>query len=345
MAQGQGSGAEAPERWGRVVALVAVIAAAGWVFRSSATASALLHLLPGFPLVVAIAAPAAPLTAGVAGVAAAAVALVRLGAEGGGGSRFLLLGLAFAATTTYAVLGALRQRRLERERAAAAAALAAERHERSRLERLALFGRLAAGVAHELANPLSAARANVAAAEDRLAAAAPQDGELPEILADLRASLTRMRRTVEDLRTFAREDASDPEVCDVAELLGDAARLGAGRAPEAELVLELPPGLPPVRVERSRALRALVWVLADAAGALGQPAACQLLVTARAEGAELVVALEGRSAPPGAAEDDEVLRGVALALAREDLVKLGGGLRREVVGGASRLVVHLPVER
>lgn len=349
MSEERGTGARGPERRG-LVALLAVAAALGVALGSPPT-SPFLHLLPCLPLVVAIALPDAPRAAGLAGASGAAVVLGRLALAGANRHHVVFVVLAFGATTTYGVLVAarhraqrLRQARLEAERAAADAALAAERRGRARFERLAILGRLAAGVAHELANPLSAARANVAAAEERLAAGAGrEDGELTEILTDVSASLARMRRTVEDLRAFSRDGASPPELCALEDLLTEATRLVVPRAPGAEIVLELPPDLPPLHVERRRVVQALLWVLAEAAGALGQPAACQLRVSARLERGEVVVVLEGRTVPAAPTTDDEVLRGVALALAREDLLNMGGGLRREVEGGATRLVVHVPV--
>jgi signal transduction histidine kinase len=86
-----------------------------------------------------------------------------------------------------------------------------------RSERLAALGHLAAGVGHEINNPLTSVITNLRFVSDRLggpgaggadppsgAGALPVDEELAEALGDAVEGARRIRRIVEDLRVFAR---------------------------------------------------------------------------------------------------------------------------------------------
>lgn len=318
---------------------------------TGASRSVYFPFLPMIPLVFTIAAPDAPVAAAVVGATVGLPALWCLLADGAPleTAGFWLLG--FGTTTAYACTSAVlfvrqraREARLAAERAAAEAALAARTRERARLDRLVLVGRLAAGVSHDLANPLSAARANLATAEERLAGHAAADPELREVLEDLGASLERMRRTVEDLRTFSRESGGAAEDCALADVVGEALRLLGARVSGADVALEIPAELK-VRAERRRLAQAILWLLLDAAGALSErppPAGARLRVAARRDGDQVRLSVEAAAPGAGAGADDG-LRGLALALAREDLAKDGGALESEVDPACGvRSVIRLP---
>jgi signal transduction histidine kinase len=333
------------------VAVAAAFAAITWA--TGGTESVYFPFLPMIPLVFGIAVPDAPAAAVTVGATAAAPAILRLAADGAPPRTIGFWVLAFATTTAYACASAIffvrqraREARLEAERARGEAALVTRSRERARLDRLVLVGRLAAGVSHDLANPLSAARANLSSVDELLAGRGAIDTELREVLDDLGAALERMRRTVEDLRTFSRESAGSREDCAVGEVLGEALRLLAVRLRAgADVVADVAPGLPAVRADRRRLVQAFLWVLVDAAGALREgapPAGARLCVTARCVDDRVSVAVDAAAVPPNGA--DEGLRSLAMALAREDLAKDGGALESEVApGGAVRLVIRLPV--
>src|SRR6185369_11393932 len=74
-------------------------------------------------------------------------------------------------------------------------------------DRMASVGTLAAGVAHELNNPLSYVIANLSWVVERLADGATGNGpEIAEALAEARGGADRMRDIIRDLRTFSRAD-------------------------------------------------------------------------------------------------------------------------------------------
>jgi signal transduction histidine kinase/CheY-like chemotaxis protein len=104
-------------------------------------------------------------------------------------------------------------------------ALAEQRLTRS--ERLAVLGRVSAGVAHELNSPLTTLQANLSVLEELLAARAP--AEVVEILADLRLSTKRIVGVVDDMRLWVRGGTQSTERAplDVAALVQEAVKLSA----------------------------------------------------------------------------------------------------------------------
>jgi two-component system, NtrC family, sensor kinase len=89
-------------------------------------------------------------------------------------------------------------------------------------DRLASLGTLAAGVAHEINNPLSYLTANLKFARESLAGTAPP--EVSEALSEAVEGAARVARIVRDMKTFSRaEDAVS--VVDVSAVLRSAANL------------------------------------------------------------------------------------------------------------------------
>ena len=86
--------------------------------------------------------------------------------------------------------------------------------------RLASVGTLAAGVAHEINNPLSYVLTNLELASKRLSS---QDGNGParldQLLRDARQGAERVAKIVRDLKTLSRPDAGTPHSVNLAEVL------------------------------------------------------------------------------------------------------------------------------
>ena len=79
-------------------------------------------------------------------------------------------------------------------------------------DRLASIGTLAAGVAHEINNPLAYVIANLGYLNDQLGEVTP---EVREVLAETRAGADRVRAIVRDLKTFSRSDDTVKKSIDV----------------------------------------------------------------------------------------------------------------------------------
>lgn len=98
------------------------------------------------------------------------------------------------------------------ERRAREEELAKARELRTRRDRLATTGTLAAGVGHEINNPLTFVSANLDIALEEVGAIAGGSpsgrlAELGEVLRDAREGAERIRKIVRGLRAFARDDA------------------------------------------------------------------------------------------------------------------------------------------
>lgn len=323
-------------------------AAVAW--GTGGTDSPYFAFLPMLPLVFTIAVPDMPLASLLAGACAGGAGLARVGAEGVRAPQAAFWVLAFSTTTLYAVMGSVfhrrqrvRERRLVEERARAEAVLAESERQRARAERLALVGRLAAGIAADVARPLSAIGASAGEIERRAAAACGTDPDLALVFGDVRAALERIRRTVEDLQSFAEADIEAGEDCDLATVLEEARLTLEERFRTAvELLSEPTPPLPPLRAVRARLVHALVWIMVDASGR----GVRRLRLTARRAGAEVLLELDDRGAGPSAATLDlpaATVReaGLALALAREELVRAGCHVDATAPGGELRTALRI----
>lgn len=218
-------------------------------------------------------------------------------------ARLALLALAVAAGS--AALAALQQQRERRRRAEELLRL-------DRLGRLNALGEMAAGLAHELNQPLAAALAQAQAARRRLAdieapAGDPERAAADEALAQAAAQTRRAADIVRRLRDSlepARADL-DPEATaevDLAALLDEALHLHAPELRAAGVAVDGPTGAAPrVRADRVALQQIVHNLLANAVTALqAVPAGARRLSLAlQAQGDELrvVVADSGPGIP------------------------------------------------
>ena len=145
---------------------------------------------------------------------------------------------------------------------------------RARQDKLAAMGRMSAGIAHELRNPLAAiAQANALLLEDKLP---PQQQQLAGIVAD---NVRRLKRIVDDVLAVApgmvaSSDSLDA-VAEVRQICGGWLQAGPAdsQALAARLSLDLPAGPLPVRFDADHLLRVLVNLLDNASRHASQDAA------------------------------------------------------------------------
>jgi signal transduction histidine kinase len=175
--------------------------------------------------------------------------------------------------------------------------LRAAREEVARSERLASVGRLAAGVAHEVGNPMTALLGFLSILRDRF----KQGKEPGDYLERLAREAERIDRILRDLLGLARPPARDLQPVDL--------RLAAERARgllEAQpswtgcaLELRVPTDLPRARGDDHSVVQVLLNLLVNAAKA----GASRVEVEARAESGVPIVEVidDGRGLPPEAA--------------------------------------------
>jgi signal transduction histidine kinase len=270
----------------------------------------------------------------------------------------LFAGTAAAALGTRAV--AVFEARLATERALREAAQQGAEAERQRAqsERLALVGRLAAGVAHEISNPLTYLSTNVQLLE--------READALQTVAhrDVHAAVTESMRAVDqitdilkDLRRFARsESVGQPSPTDVRATLEEALLLVAGRLRGIQLERELSPALPRVMVRRRRLVQVLVNLLLNAADALGAPEAKEGRIRVSTTYVDGVVVIRVEDSGPGLSPEAKAHlfepffttkpagkgTGLGLALSREYVQADKGTLSFEDGSPGARAVVKLP---
>ena len=178
--------------------------------------------------------------------------------------------------------------RLREERARTRAQideLRAAREEVARSERLASVGQLAAGVAHEVGNPVAALIGYAALMRERLA----QGKDVAEYAGRVEREAGRIDRILRDLLALARPPQVRLDPVD----LRRAVQLAVESAP-VEVQTVLPADLPPARGEEHYVVQVLVNLMTNAARA----AATRVEVAGRREGENVVLEVrdDGRGA-------------------------------------------------
>jgi signal transduction histidine kinase len=278
-------------------------------------------------------------------------------APGAAAGRTAVVGAALAALGLLATAYAEVQRARTREREENRRRLSRLEEERRRSERLAAAGALAAGLAHEVRNPLNA----IGLAAQRLARVAGAGEEGRVLAGRIRAEVGRLETTLKDLLDLGRPAGGERELHDLADLARDVVALLELEA--AERRVRLVARLEPVaaRVDREALRRALVNLVRNALEA--SPAGAQVevavgtLKSARTSGrlwARLAVRDSGSGIDPEFAErafDAFVTTkaggsGLGLALVRRVAEEHGGraSLRNHPEGGVEALL-ELPLEK
>jgi two-component system, LuxR family, sensor kinase FixL len=128
------------------------------------------------------------------------------------------------------------------------------------LQRLAVMGELAATIAHELSQPLTAISNNVDTAANYLNSADPRLDELAEIISDIRADGGRAREIIQRIRCFVLKRETRMEPLDLNSVVADTLDLLAGDARRRGIQVraELPPGIPLVIGDRTQLQQVLI---------------------------------------------------------------------------------------
>ncbi len=161
-------------------------------------------------------------------------------------------------------------------------------------DRLASVGTLAAGVAHEVNNPLTCVMANLDALLAELRDGAdlfPRRAAIEEMARDAREGAERVRRIVQDLKRLSRADEERRVALDVETVLETALRTSSNEIRHrARLVRQYQP-VPMVVADAARLTPVFVNLLVNAAQAIpeGHADANEIRVTTKTDGDGYVV--------------------------------------------------------
>ncbi|MGC9982805.1 MAG: HAMP domain-containing sensor histidine kinase [Polyangia bacterium] len=235
--------------------------------------------------------------------------------------------------------------------------LAAQREQLIRSEKLASVGQLAAGVAHEIGNPLAAILGYV----DILRADAAGTGVLPDAerrdaLDRVKTETQRINRIIRNLLEYSRPSHEEPSPIDPLNVVRSAQALLAPQARLREVRITATPDTgpwPTVMVSQGRMTQVLVNLLLNAADAMGGKG--DVAVTCESIGGRVRIAVSDEgpgierelrrkvfdpfftTKPPGQGT------GLGLSISRAIVETYGGTLELdpEAVGGAC-FVIDLP---
>jgi signal transduction histidine kinase len=330
--------------------------------RLSGNEDAELHRILGAPLVCALLFPedwdAVALAGLLALIAGAEIARPEhLAAWLGAAATGTVLSAFLARRMALQRMGALE---LLRSREEARAELADSEARRARAARLAVVGTLAAGVAHEVNNPLAFVRSNLVLLQRGAQGVEAVDrAEEAEMLAEALLGVERIRRIVADLQTFARGDEADTGRCELGAAVEEAVRLSSLRTRGvARVETEVADDLPPASASHHRVVQVLTNLLVNAADAIREGPAPDPVIRVEALRARAGLRLVVEDGGPGLPERVRAHlfepfvttkppgkgTGLGLALAREYVVQMGGSIAAaDRPGGGTRLVIELPV--
>ncbi|HEX4477996.1 MAG TPA: response regulator [Polyangiaceae bacterium] len=234
-------------------------------------------------------------------------------------------------------------------------------------DRMASVGTLAAGVAHEINNPLGAVLLNLHMASKELGTVAPSI-EDAAVLSDLRAELQdaleaaeRVGSIVRDLRIFSRSDEEKRGPVDIRRVVESCLRMASNEIRHrARLVTQLG-NLPPVLANESRLGQVFLNLIVNAAQAIPEGKANEneiRIIAARDDDEWLSVEI----ADTGSGMAPEVLRrlftpffttkpvgvgtGLGLSICHRIITAVGGKITVDsTVGKGTSFLVVLPVAK
>jgi signal transduction histidine kinase len=236
----------------------------------------------------------------------------------------------------------------------ATAELRAAQAQLVRSERLASVGRLAAGLAHEIGNPIAA----LIGLEDLLLAGGLEPDEQRDFLQRMRKETERIHRILKDLLAFARpsaEPARAPEPGDVEGAVHDTVALVMPHQAlrDVDLAIDVHAGLPAVALGREQLVQVLLNLVLNAADSVGMGGHVRITAVPSAGGVRLSVEDDG----PGVASEvrDRLFEpfvttkevgkgsGLGLAVCRGLVEAIGGTIALdESAPRGARFVIELP---
>jgi signal transduction histidine kinase len=219
-----------------------------------------------------------------------------------------------------------------------------------RSERLAAVGTMAAGLAHEVRNPLNSASLQLTVLERRLARGESAAQVLP-IAEIIKSEIERLDRLVRDFLAFSQPRPLDVKSVDVEPLVSSLVGLISPVAEAAGVTLssEVAPGLPPLAGDAERLRQVLLNLTRNSLEAL-QGSGGALTLRARADDDSIEIDVEDDG--PGFSEELPVFdaffttkeqgTGLGLPLVHRIIADHGGSIRVQSRPGRTCFTLRLP---
>ncbi len=246
------------------------------------------------------------------------------------------------------------------ERRRAEAQLRVNQHALSHLSRLGSMGELAVTIAHEINQPLSAARTYTRVVAEALQSESLQDRGTVEIAQKAAVQISRAADVVRRLRTLARMGRSDLAPTSIALIVREARDLARTDIDRQSIVLrtELDPQLPNVLADRLQIEQVLLNLIRNSVEAIGAekrqvPGQITIVATRNLDFVELSVRDDGPGfsstfggdAPPPLSTTKADGLGIGLSLCRSIAEAHGGSLSIRSCRDGATVSILLPVAK
>jgi signal transduction histidine kinase len=230
-----------------------------------------------------------------------------------------------------------------------------------RQEKLASLGRLAAGVAHEINNPLSSVAGFAEAIGRRVESTRLEEVEgfrdVPDYLAFIQQEVGRATAIVRRLLDFARQREPSFEEIDLASLVQDTVALIRRQAAvtNKRIVLDLAPGLPSVRADHQMLQQVILNLVTNALDAIEGEGEVRITARAASGHVEILVQDTGCGIPPEhlakifdpffTTKDVGKGTGLGLAISQGIMEQHGGSIevKSDGMGKGTTVTVCIPV--
>lgn len=230
--------------------------------------------------------------------------------------------------------------------------------------KMSFVGRLAAGIAHELNNPLATITANTELARELIENAGKESlgvadlGELMEYVDTIEKQAYRCTRTIKNLLEVTRKKDFGETTIDLGKFFDDLAHLVDLRKMKAAVIREISPGFPPVKGDPEALRQVFLNVISNALDAVeGTENGTVWIRTAAKNDRTVEVSVEDNGTgipdditdlifePFFTTKEPKKGTGLGLTLCYDFLQRMGGSIevqRRQ--GGGSIFKITLPVQ-
>jgi signal transduction histidine kinase len=233
------------------------------------------------------------------------------------------------------------------------------RQELAHIGRVSALGELAASLAHELNQPLTAIRNNAYVAQQCLECEDIDVASLREIVSDILADDTRAAGVIQRLRALLKKGTLEHTALDINDVVSEVAHLvrSDAVARNVSMSLDLGPELPRVRGDRSQLQQVVLNMVLNGLEAMSEPngRAHALVIRTSAPPGGVTVAVQDSGAGIGSGEVERLFQplyttkpdglGMGLAIARTIVDAHGGELAAaNNPGGGATFRFTLPAD-